>query len=376
MTYQRKRGLIIFALLFNLAIYISMSMFFIGEKGVNYLSKEEMYSLNNNVSKKVFDLYISEEGKGKGFFVENYNSAWGDGSHYMAMALGYDSIPPYSLRPFMPKLVGGIADFILLFKKVDNYEATKLNILQPIMSILNSILLAFATFLMFFIIKKFINDDLIAGIISMFMLINIGNIQTAQFFMLDSASYVVSALIMYFFVNKKYLYTSISIAVGLLVKEVMIIYGLLLLYPLISKDEKVLRVFLYGIIPLTVFVGIRIFMNLDPLSMQYGWNISKGEIKLGYFTSHLGSLKAIIFFAFKIFFTFGILWFFALLSIKIFDKKLLITFLLIIIAIIFANALLASRVLRVIFVVFPIIAILATVGISNLLKIEKSNDFK
>lgn len=364
-----KRKIILLFLLLNLSVYITISMFFPFEKGVNFIPvNEAAENWCASCPSNIFKIYRDGEGKGKNFFIENFNSAYGDGANYMAMALGHESIPPYSLRPFMPKFVGGIADILMTITGMEKNDATKLNLLQPVMSLTNAILLMFAVVLVFLTLTKFLKDELMVGVISIFMLINIGNIQTAQFFMLDSASYFFAALIIYLFVDKKYFFTSVAIALGILIKEVMIIYAALLLFPMLKKELPFLKIVALGLIPLSVFVGLRVFMGVDPLSMQYSWNVSKGEINLHYLVAHLGSLQAIIIFIIKIVFTFGVLWFFSVFSIKTIDKKLLVTFAVLILAIIFANALLASRVPRVIFVMFPVIAILATIGIKNILK--------
>ena len=37
-----------------------------------------------------------------------------------------------------------------------------------------------------------------------------------------------------------------------------------------------------------------VFSDVDPLSMQYGWEISKGDIRLDYLVGHFGSIMGII----------------------------------------------------------------------------------
>ncbi len=362
MSLEIKRVLIAFIILLNFGMFISFSNFFVYEPGIEKVDSVEDY-------KPLFEMYeLSKEGKVKSFYVENFNSAYGDGTEYMKMALGEESYPPYSLRPFYPKFIGSIAEILASIIDKENTKATQLNLLQPIMSIFNSLFLAIATIFIFLAIKKYLNDELLSGLLALGLIVNVGTIQTSQFFMLDVISYCVGAIAIYFFAYQRYLYLSITIGVGILVKEVIVIYSLLLLYPFILDKRKWIGTLKLLIIPIFVFVGLRLLMNVDPLSMQYGWNISRGEYKLHYLLNHLGGIKQTIVFGIKVFFAFGVFWFFAFSSFFSKQKKLVLILFLMIGAIIFANALLASRVPRVIFVMFPAIVILSAIGINQILK--------
>ncbi|RXJ95815.1 hypothetical protein CRU94_04170 [Arcobacter sp. AHV-9/2010] len=367
MSLEIKRLLIAFFILVNFAVFISFSNFFVFERGIAEVDLV-------NYSKPLVDMHeLSNEGKIKNFYVENFNSAYGDGTEYMKMALGEESFPPYSLRPFYPKFIGSIAEIIASILDKENTKATQLNLLQPVMSIFNSLFLAISTIFMFLAIKKYLDDELLSALLALGLIVNVGTIQTSQFFMLDVISYCVGAIAIYFFAYQRYLYLSITIGVGILVKEVIVIYSLLLLYPFILDKRKWIDALKLLIIPISIFVGLRLLMNVDPLSMQYGWNISKGEYKLNYLINHLGGIKQAIVFGIKVFFAFGILWFFAFSSLIYKEKKLIIILFLMLVAIIFANALLASRVPRVIFVMFPAIVILSAIGINQILKKNDPN---
>jgi hypothetical protein len=311
---------------------------------------------------------ISEKGKFNFFFNTDKNSAYGDEVEYIKIALGEKSIPPYSLRPLLPRLVGSIAGIFAQIVDKENTRSTQMNLLQPVMSFMNSVFLAIATLLLYLSIKKYLEDELLSGILALGLIVNVGTIQTSQFFMVDVVSYCIGAIAVYFFSQKKYLYLSIMIGLGILVKEVIIIYAILLIYPIIEDKKQILKNITLLFIPVIVFISIRLLMNVDPLSMQYGWNISKGEVKLSYLIQHVGTIKSTIYFGLRVFFTFGVLWFFAFKAWAYKDKKLIIILFLMVLAIIFANLLLASRVTRVISVMFPVIAILSAIGISNLLK--------
>lgn len=362
MRLEKKRFFIAFAILINFAIIISFSNFFVFERGIANVNTV------NYTEPLLNSKELSEIGKGEQFYIEYFNSAYGDGTEYMKMAIGKDSYPPYSLRPFYPKFIGSIAGILANAIDKENTKATQLNLLQPVMSVFNSLFLAIATIFLFLAIKKYLNDDLLSALLALGLIINVGTIQTSQFFMLDVVSYCVGAIAIYFFVYQRYLYLSITIGLGILVKEVIVIYSLLLLYPLILDKRKWINLFKLLIIPVGVFIGLRLLMNVDPLSMQYGWNVSKGEFKLNYLIGHLGGIKQAIYFCIKIFFAFGLLWFLAFNSFFSKKKKLILTLFFMIGAIIFATALLSSRVPRTLIVMFPVIAILSAIGIDKILK--------
>ena len=342
---------------------ITFSNFSILEKGIQknknlFITEKEMIDL-------------SSHGQLKAFFVEEYNAASNDGFEYMKMALGEESIEPFSLRVLYPKLLGKIAFSLATLIDKKHTKATAINILQPIMGFFNSIFLLIAVFFLFLTLKRYLDDELLSWLLALGLIIGIGTIRTSQFFMLDVISYSIGAIALYFFTQAKYFYLSITIAIGILVKEILIIYSLLLLYPLKYNKKSISLIIVTLIIPILSFIGLRLFMAVDPLSMQYGWNISQGEIDLKYFVSHLGNLDFAFLFFTQIFFTFGLLWIFVIYSLNTKDKKLLFFMFGVIISVIFANALLASKVMRIIFITYPIIALLSAIGIAHLIKVNK-----
>lgn len=241
---EKKRLLIAFAILINFAIFVSFSNFFPLERGIAKVDKIEYSEPLLNLKA------LSEKGEIKAFYVEYFNSAYGDGTEYMKMAIGDDSFPPYSLRPFYPRIVGSIAGGLAMILDQENTKATQLNLLQPVMSLLNSIFLAISTIFLYLAIRKYLEDELLSALLALGLIINVGTIQTSQFFMLDVISYCVGAIIVYFFTYKRYLYLSITIGLGILFKEVIVIYSLLLLYPFILDKSKWLKSIMLLIIPI------------------------------------------------------------------------------------------------------------------------------
>ncbi|NCA87775.1 MAG: hypothetical protein EOM92_02340 [Gammaproteobacteria bacterium] len=101
-----------------------------------------------------------------------------------------------------------------------------------------------------------------------------------------------------------------------------------------------------------IFVFLRVSQDSDPLSMQYGWEISKGDIRLDYLLKHLGSARGVLNWLIGIWYSFGP---FLILSIglilldkspSINEKMLMISLIAISSIFIAAQLLLASRVAR------------------------------
>lgn len=353
---------LILIIIFNFALLITFSNFSMLGKGINKVDVNQVFQVEKDM------INLSVNGQLRDFFVESYNAASGDGFQYIKLALGEESIEPYSLRGLYPKLLGKIAFSLATIIDKEHTKATALNILQPIMGFFNSIFLVIGVFFLYLTLKKYLDDELLSWLLALGLIVGIGTIRTSQFFMLDVLSYSIGTIALYFFTQSKYFYLSITIAIGILIKEVLIIYSLLLLYPLKYNKKSITLVILTLIIPILSFVGLRLFMAVDPLSMQYGWNVSQGEIDLKYFMVHLGNLSYTILFFTQIFFTFGLLWIFTLYSLKSQDKKLLIFMFGVIVSIVFANAFLASSVMRIIFIVYPIIALLSAIGMAQLIR--------
>ena len=206
----------------------------------------------------------------------------------MKIAIGDESYPPYSLRPLYPKFLGFLAYQAALLIDHDNPKATQLNLLTPVMSIFNFLLLAISTVLLFLVLKKILEDELLCGLLALGLIVNPGTIQTAPFFMLDIVSYCCAAFAIYFFAFRKYFWLCLTIVIGLFLKEVLIIYSVLFIYPILLDRSQWFKYAKLFAVPLLFFVGFRVLMKTDPLSMQYEWDISKGDVRLDYLIGHIG----------------------------------------------------------------------------------------
>ncbi|MCF8034402.1 MAG: hypothetical protein K9K66_18395 [Desulfarculaceae bacterium] len=361
------RIFLLLALLLNLAIYVSFANFFPLERGIARHGKIAA-ALSGESGKDVQRLADkSKTGKFSFLYVEPFNNAHGDGTQYMLQALGHQSYPPFSLRPLLPRAIGLLVNAVSWFIDGGHNIGTKINLFQPVMSLLNSLVLALSVWLLFLAARKFLADELLCLAIALFVMINVGAVQTAQFFMLDVFSYGIGALIIWLFVGRRYLLMVAAICLGVLGKEILIAYLGLLLLPVLTGRKGRLNYLLLGLAPVAVFVGLRVFAGEDPLSMQYGWKVSQGGLSLKYLAMHFGSLGGFLKFAIKLLFALGLPLILALFAWKDSDKALVATLSLVVALVVAADVILASRVCRIVFAAYPALAILAALGVKNLL---------
>ena len=116
-------------------------------------------------------------------------------------------------------------------------------------------------------------------------LINAGVILTVPYSLLDIPSYVIFSLAASFFFLKNFVLLSITIAIGILVKEVSIILYLPLMYLLISeKFYSKFKNLLFFLLPLIIFISIRKFISGDITDMgQMRYDITKNPFDFYYF---------------------------------------------------------------------------------------------
>lgn len=219
----------------------------------------------------------------KRLFTESFNSASGDGSNYMLMAKGEKSYPPYSLRPVMPFVVGTITS---VFVSPRLAPGDFYCIAQLIMIMMNVGLLVPTALLTFKIARRYCTDEAFCGLLAVISVVNYSVLQTAPFFMLEVASIFMATLTVHLVLTKRYLAAAAALALGVLTKEVLIIFALLFVLPVVEGRLRIAKAFVYAMCPLAAFVGLRVGMGADPLSMQYGWHVSQGQFSLEYIRDH------------------------------------------------------------------------------------------
>lgn len=283
------------------------------------------------------------------------NSAWGDSFEYFTMATGEDSFAPYSLRPFIPVAVGWLSKLTLAGEEHDDQDRlfTRISMVMVLLNLLTGILLVVLP--IFFFRRLFLQSGSTVTLVVLTGVINLGFVQTAPFFMLDIASYLVFMMAAYFFFSRKIVALSLIACIGILVKEISIVLIIpLLALALFDLPKRVSNVF-WIVLPIVAFVSLRLFMGEDPMSMQYGWDISKGQIKLDYLLGHIGGIPNILFFVVKVLAGVGGILTLCLYFHRTYGRENIFwtATILMFIAVLIANIILASRVPRVVGVVMP-----------------------
>lgn len=278
------------------------------------------------------------------------NSAYGDAGHYLRMAMGGESIPPYSLRPVYPALIGGLAG---LWADPGLDPAGFLRAVPPVVRTVNLALAALATVALgAAALRLGAPGPAVIGL-SGLMAVNVGTVQTWSFAMPDIASYAVAAAAILCFALGRWVLLAAVVAFGVLVKDVLIVYAALSLYPVLTARRW--GHLALAALPLAVFVALRLASDVDPLSVQYGWNVSRGEISLSYLTNHLSAPHV---FAAKVAFALAAPVILALWLAPPWRDALPRIVFAVLAAVLAADLLLATRVSRIVFVAYPALALL------------------
>jgi hypothetical protein len=290
-------------------------------------------------------------------FVEEVNSGVADSTAYMIMAAGGEARPPYAFRPVVPALAGAVAG--LAADPVADRDGFMLA-LFPAISTLNILFLLGTALLLRRIVLKAGGDEAVALAAAALAVANVGTIQTAPFMMVDVATYFCAALAVSLFQARQALALGLALAASVAVKEIMIVFAALLCA--MALERRALGPLLLTVLPAAVFVGLRLAHGTDPLSVQYDWRISEGEIRLDLLRAHLSHLDFPISVALAI----GGPLAAALLLAPRAPRAEAAAGLAIVAAVIMANLLLASRVPRIVFVLYPVLVLMAVSGLARM----------
>ena len=272
------------------------------------------------------------------------SSYYGDSLNYMSMAMGYGSYEPYSLRPLYPLLIRAISESRLFFGENDRFF-----VYSSTFYLMNMLFFFLSVILGFKIVSKYIDDPLVAISISIVSFLQLGYLKTLYSPMVDQPAVFMGMLVVYLFLNKSLVGLVLASVVAVLTKDSLIILGILPGLALIyGRDARMLWP---CITFLCTFILLRVFSGADLLSMQYGWEISKGEFRLDYLKGHLGSVRGIFNWLTGLWFSFGpslilcvILIFCQRVSSR--DRFILVLLMLVSVTFMFAQLMLASRVAR------------------------------
>jgi hypothetical protein len=349
------RLLLLAALVAQISITASFNQFLPLEPAVEVLTAEE----KAGTPLQVIESQVAASHYQR-VFIESLNSANGDGTNYMVMARGGQSYPAYSLRPLVPFVVGTITS---VFASPQRAPGDFYCIAQLVMTIMNCGLLLVTAILTYRIAKRYCRDELFCSLIAVIAVVNYSVLQTAPFFMLDVASIFLATAIVYLILTRRYLAAALTLTAGVLTKEVLVIYALLFALPLIERDLRLGMAIVYFMLPIAAFVGLRVVMGADPLSMQYGWRISQGEISLHYIRNHFATPFHAIACLAKIAAGLGVVGGIAAISVALSRRKAELWIMAaIVLLVVFATLMLSSRVVRVLQISYPIMVVGAAIG--------------
>lgn len=284
------------------------------------------------------------------------NAAYDDSSDYMVAIAGEDATPPFKFRVAYIWLVAGLTSIISGCDTLRSpcgfdavaYTAKLLNLIF--------IILTFA------VIRNAAQpaqrDTPLVIAIAASGALSFGAFLTSAFVMADALLGLVFALAAFFFASRRLFALTATICVGVLVKEIAIVLGLLIAWEFLRQRRAPAPVIL-GLcaLPLATFVGVRVALGEDPLSLNYGWDVSEGYFEIRYVILH--SKAYFIPFLTKTAFGIGLIGLFFVTTLRHRRRAApeLFAFAAVCAAVIIANLLLASGVIRIASVLAPMLSV-------------------
>lgn len=219
------------------------------------------------------------------------SSTWYDQINYMRMANGEEADAPFKYRLLYPNIVRlmiGMEDFLFnkisFYQSLDRYRKAQLNFW-----VLNFISLLLGAFFLKKLLNCFTKDHELIMLLLVLFLTQYGVLFTATFAMIDVFSYMLFCVFLYLLVNRQWLTCSFLLVVMSLSKEAFVICTPALLAMYLETKQKALIGL--SVIPVTVFVMIRLTMGESAVSVENNWNVMEGKFELKYLSMHLGSIS-------------------------------------------------------------------------------------
>lgn len=273
-----------------------------------------------------------------------FSSYYGDSINYFRMSMGEPSFEPYSLRIAYPVLVGFFGELIVDVLGVDD---KRFQIFSLTYIGFNYICFFLSVVLSVFILEKLNVKREVAVLLSFVPFLQLGYLKVLQSPMVNPPSVLLALAFIYSLMSQKFALSAILAFLMILTKDSLIIIGIIpFLLFVIKREFKLIPAIV--VMPIT-FVGLRLLSEVDPLSMQYGWNVSQGDIRLDYLKGHFGSIKGVINWLIGLWYSFGPFLLIVSLGLFVSESKYKVwTYILIVASFvfIFAQLLLASRVAR------------------------------
>lgn len=289
------------------------------------------------------------------------SSTFGDQYQYLQMANGEPAMTPYKFRFLAPSVVRcmifledqTLGRFHAAFQGLDKFRKAHINFW-----ILNFFSILIAA-LVFFKTLKLVTDRkllLFGGVLLFVSQYTI--LKTASFALVDPFCLMLFNVALYYLMQKKWLHLAIALVLVGFAKESFVIFAPALGLHFLMNREVNWKTIGLTLLPVLIFIGVRLAFQESATSMQYDWDVSQGKFSFGYMTIRFSSLGHFIAYLAGLAFAFGVAWLYVpkmwvLRQHKLFYFTLVFTGLLII-----AQLLLASRIVAALAPVMPLLILI------------------
>jgi hypothetical protein len=106
----------------------------------------------------------------------------------------------------------------------------------------------------------------------------LGYLKVLQSPMIDAPALLLALLFLLYIKKERFILVSVVSIIMILTKDSLIILGIVPFILLLT--QKNIKWLLPIILMSIVFVGLRLMSDVDLLSLQYGWDVSMGDVRL------------------------------------------------------------------------------------------------
>jgi|GEM_PF-5673950 len=289
------------------------------------------------------------------------SSTFGDQYQYLQMANGESAITPYKFRFLAPSVVRTmifledqtLGRFHAAFQGLDKFRKAHINFW-----ILNFFSILIATWVFFKTLKLVTERKLLLFGGVLLFVSQYAILKTASFALVDPFCLMLFNVALYYLMQQKWLHLAVALVLIGFAKESFVIFAPALGLHFLMNRQVNWKTIGLTLLPILVFVGIRLALKESATSMQYDWDVSEGKFSFGYMTIRFSSLGHFLAYLAGVAFAFGVVWLYVpkmwvLRQHKLFYFTLVFTSLLII-----AQLLLASRIVVALAPVMPLLILI------------------
>jgi hypothetical protein len=318
------------------------------EKGLtlNYFTTPKTHPPNCNETQ--FEKFFPDQGILNGTASESIgDNFWkmsgffGDAGFYVMQADSLAlSVPPFKYR-FLPTMLVGWASKTLGWRIPNTF------------TVFNTIVTGITALLFTFFLQRYFRFSQVLALIGGVLFLTMApSTRTIPFPSLEPSSFLIVMLLFIAAISKNVPLFIISSLAGVATKEVFIVAGVIWLASESSLRKQNLAVSLMMVLlPIAGFALIRYSIGGNPMEVNFGYNIMKGEFPKDYATRlfHPSTLFEL---AVTVFLSFSFLWV-GLINLK--KNKFLLRSAIFIPVVVFAAFVLSGQIIRVLGVLFPVV---------------------